>query len=494
MDIKVVAITRVLNEADVIEALVRHTAAYVSHHVFLDNGSADGTLEILSSLKKEGVQLTVFQSRAVTFNDGEGLTFLYQIANREHAPDWVVSIDADEFIDDRKISGGLLAYLRNLTVNNDPIECISIPMVNYIATSSDNHSEPNVAVRLVRRQPEPSDAYKIILKGGLPEDDIVVGNAHYAYLKSRTLNEMKNHNIWLSHYPERSSFQYIAKFVRGWSKVVATGQHEINKNTSYHYRRPFEILRDEPQSLLKNPSFMQFNNESRENVVDPIIYRGTPLRYTNTPDEPMRAVRCLMGFFEELATSHGKMMEEVPGAREAVRTWEEHVDRILESKPEAVRLGSAPEGCVDLTEGALTNQSSVTECSICQTTESDSANAISKDVVFPYAFHTAFEDQPWWLIDFGKKVFVKELRIHNRLDNLEFAARGNDFVIERSQEPFSQWEEVGRRVGQGGFGGIDGTPCVFRFEVPVELQLLRIRLLGHGALHYQKIEVFGNKT
>lgn len=275
MDIKVVAITRVLNEADVIEALVRHTAAYVSHHIFLDNGSADGTLEILSALKKEGLPLTVFQSRAVTFNEADGLTFMYNVANREHSPDWVLCVDADEFVDDRHLEGGLISYLQDLTATRSPIECISIPMVNYISTSQDNSEEPNVAIRLSRRNPEPSDAYKIILKGGLDERDITIHHgSHSASLKTKQILNVPNNDIWLSHYPERSSFQYIAKFVRGWSKVLATGQSEVDRKTAYHYQSAYEILCDRPQDLLRDKGFMGFKNEWQESIFDPIEYRG----------------------------------------------------------------------------------------------------------------------------------------------------------------------------------------------------------------------------
>ena len=47
---RLVAVTKILDEADIVEAFARHTANYVSHHIFLDNGSVDGTVEILKAL------------------------------------------------------------------------------------------------------------------------------------------------------------------------------------------------------------------------------------------------------------------------------------------------------------------------------------------------------------------------------------------------------------------------------------------------------------
>ncbi len=41
---RLVAVCKVLDEADIIEAFARHTAHYVVHQIILDNGSIDGTM------------------------------------------------------------------------------------------------------------------------------------------------------------------------------------------------------------------------------------------------------------------------------------------------------------------------------------------------------------------------------------------------------------------------------------------------------------------
>jgi hypothetical protein len=59
---RLVAASRVLNEDDILEAFVRHHAALVDHHIFLDNGSSDRSLAILRALQAEGLPLTVLQT------------------------------------------------------------------------------------------------------------------------------------------------------------------------------------------------------------------------------------------------------------------------------------------------------------------------------------------------------------------------------------------------------------------------------------------------
>lgn len=326
---KFAAITRVLNEADIIESFIRHTAAFVSHHVVMDNGSADGTIEILEALVKEGLPISVYQSRAVTFNESDALTQLYVQACKDVSPDWVLCLDADEFIDDRHTMTGLRSLLEGYAIRRDGPECLKVPMVNYIATSQDEVKEPIVPLRIRRRRP-PSDAYKLFIRGGLPQGQITIQHgSHWAAMSDRPLRDVVENRIWLAHYSERSPYQYILKFVRGWSKVLATGQIELDKKTAYHYKAPYEFLRDTPTALLRNKHFMGFKDEAADLVDDPIAYRGGPLKYTPSLDEGMRAVRGLMGVLDDLSKRHGKLMDEFPMVHDAVRDWEQTVTKLL---------------------------------------------------------------------------------------------------------------------------------------------------------------------
>ena len=95
---KIVSFTRVLNEDDIIEAFVRHHAAHVDEMLFLDNGSTDRTAEILKALQEEGFPLKLFRNYAVSFDEIAINSWGYQIASQVLGADWVVFLDADEFI------------------------------------------------------------------------------------------------------------------------------------------------------------------------------------------------------------------------------------------------------------------------------------------------------------------------------------------------------------------------------------------------------------
>jgi glycosyltransferase involved in cell wall biosynthesis len=326
---RIVAITRALNEADIIECFVRHTSAFVAHHVIMDDGSSDSTIDILAALKREGVPLTVHQSKSISYNESDTLTRLYRIACRAQAPDWVVCVDADEFIDDRQLTAGLHKYLQQHLDSQRAADYFSIPMVNYAATTQDNPDEAIAPVRM-RKRLEPSDARKIIIRGNLIDEGVrIARGSEWASLKHRPATYLQEPRLWLAHYSERSPYQYIVKFVRGWCKVLATGQAEVDRHTAYHYQAPYEILRDRPKDLLRSAHFMGFKNESAKLIDDPIDYRGGPLKYTLRTDEAMRAVKCLMGFLDEISLRHGRLLDHFPEVRKTVREWENISKKIL---------------------------------------------------------------------------------------------------------------------------------------------------------------------
>lgn len=90
------AVLMVKNEADVIEHTLRHAVAQgVDHVLAVDNGSSDGTLEILQRLASS-LPIHVGFDREIAYYQSEKMTFLTRWAGRRGA-DWVIPMDADEF-------------------------------------------------------------------------------------------------------------------------------------------------------------------------------------------------------------------------------------------------------------------------------------------------------------------------------------------------------------------------------------------------------------
>ena len=93
--VKVVGLYLVRNEADIIETNLRHHfAAGIDEAIVIDNGSTDGTLEIVAGLREDlPIQLS---SEVGPMLQPERVTRMARLATLEGA-DWVLPIDADEF-------------------------------------------------------------------------------------------------------------------------------------------------------------------------------------------------------------------------------------------------------------------------------------------------------------------------------------------------------------------------------------------------------------
>ena len=87
----------VRDERDIIEQhLAFHLAAGVDLVIATDNGSTDGTDEVLERYEREG-RVRLLREPAGEFRQREWVTRMARLAATEHGADWVVNSDADEF-------------------------------------------------------------------------------------------------------------------------------------------------------------------------------------------------------------------------------------------------------------------------------------------------------------------------------------------------------------------------------------------------------------
>ena len=298
---RLIAISRILNEADIVEAFVRHTSALVDHHILLDNGSTDATLNILSSLHREGLNIEVHHSDAIAFAQTEQNNFLFRQAAGERGADWVLPLDADEFIDVR--AGGAAMRAGLLTNTRDACK---VRVREYIPSLEDDPAELLVLAR-IRRAYDPTNNVKVIARGNLlgSGGDLRPGS-HSIHVRGHEVAWQILEDVVYAHYATRSSWQWVTKFVIGWSKVLAAGEPTVTAGHSRHYRDPFRLLKNDPAAILRN----QYLLESRQGAgmaTDPLPYRGGPLRYTTPIDHQMRAVQSLLTHLERLSMHHGEL-------------------------------------------------------------------------------------------------------------------------------------------------------------------------------------------
>lgn len=97
---KLVMAMKVRDEEDVLEDNLRHHRAQsVDHFIVTDNGSTDGTLDILRRYEAGGLLTLIEEPATEDFRDAAHgwVTRMARLAATEHGADWVVHADADEF-------------------------------------------------------------------------------------------------------------------------------------------------------------------------------------------------------------------------------------------------------------------------------------------------------------------------------------------------------------------------------------------------------------
>ncbi|MCB0916098.1 MAG: glycosyltransferase family 2 protein [Actinobacteria bacterium] len=205
----------VKNEADIIEAFVRHNLGYLDELHVVDNGSTDGTWEILQALAAEAPRLRVGQDFR-TDHPQEHLMSALLAEWPEPRPDWVFCLDADELI-----SAGSRAAFDAAVGSWSGAECVTLWWDFYVPTAADDAAEPNPIRRITRRRADqPADGMltKVVVPKrflGQPELRVRAGNHFLSQRNGVVLPHPIVSEPRLAHFPIRSSDQVAKKAVVG---------------------------------------------------------------------------------------------------------------------------------------------------------------------------------------------------------------------------------------------------------------------------------------
>ena len=287
---RLVAVSIVKNEADIIEPFVRHTLARVDHHFIFDHDSTDGTRQILHALQAEGLALTLFTDDALGNLQQIRSNYLTKLAADTQQADWIFPLDADEILigpnraDLEKILSGL--------ASDRPA---SLPLLNYCPTEADDPTQKNPVLRLRYCQSQASRTKKIIIPRALALNPAVsAGKA----LPDQPMPEA----FHLAHLALRSPQHQILRVVLAELQKLSRGRSHAGLDE--HYRLGFQLLAEDPALF-----FATIYQPIHTLRLRPIVYQGTPPRYDQLAQGWGRLARALLPFLDKLATSHGRLLD-----------------------------------------------------------------------------------------------------------------------------------------------------------------------------------------
>jgi len=212
---KITTVSWVRNESDILEAFVRHHAAFAHRMVIVDHRSQDNSREMLERLKREGLPLDIRHDDRLGHFQAQVLTeIVREVADRDD-PDWILPLDADEFLvtlDTRSIEKTLGDERQDMM--------LSIPWRTYVPLPSDPMKEPHVLRRITHRRVAEEPVWrKVILPRTVLRSTrgfILAPGNHAAEDSGSLLPTRESTHLALAHFPVRSVGQITRKVVAGW--------------------------------------------------------------------------------------------------------------------------------------------------------------------------------------------------------------------------------------------------------------------------------------
>jgi len=291
----------VKNEVDIIETFIRYHISILDGMVILDNGSTDGTVEVINNLIKEGLPIYLLFDDNPSFDQSVMTTkMLYASLDRFH-PDYILPIDVDEFLvtDSRK---SIRSELENQL---HPDSLFFVSWITYVPTEADNAHELNPLKRIThRRNIQHNYDEKVFIPANIAlKEPITIrqGNHDIDGVQSKNIQRAKLKHINLAHIPIRSENQARSKYLVGWLTNLARDK-QILFDWYYYYNilkegrritgndlKDMALKYDVPNkrtniSLVKDPIYLpnSKNFELKYTPKDSIQYFKNVLNYTET--------------------------------------------------------------------------------------------------------------------------------------------------------------------------------------------------------------------
>lgn len=211
----------VKNEQDIIEPFIRHNSQYVDFMIIVDNASVDLTRPIALDCARELKTIILADSEEFAYNQAERMTRLLHYCQSAFFADFVLLLDADEFISapDRH------AFERSLrTIPRDGVGII--PWRTFVITPNemDRQAEDPPSSLHYRRTTELPQYGKAVLRlGGAYRPDLHIGQGNHSVraASGAAVPTTRLEDIQLMHFPVRSREQLVCKSVVGWMAYLA---------------------------------------------------------------------------------------------------------------------------------------------------------------------------------------------------------------------------------------------------------------------------------
>lgn len=312
------SVTMTRNEADLIELFVRYHSPLVTRMIILDNGSSDGTREVLSRLQNEGLSLHVIYDDRPSFDQAEIITALVQLAIERFGPAFVLPLDVDEFLCS---PGHAMAPTWYEGLSDQDVGLLQ--WMTYIPLDNVPWGAHILRTITCRREVELSHEHKVLIPrsvGIVPSLSVSQGSHRVEFADGKRPRHEIVPGLRLAHFPVRSAEQARKKYLIGWLANLARTEAVVFDWYTYYNQLK---LRPHPvQELLADMAGLYNITDKRVRgavVEDPLDLSHVGDLRIQYPLECRDAAICILDYAESLAVAFSKTRS----AGQA--TWEQRV-------------------------------------------------------------------------------------------------------------------------------------------------------------------------
>ena len=278
---RIIGISCVRDEDDIIESFVRHNLVYLDKLYVIDNLSKDKTAAILASLANEGLPVERWESTSCSNQQERAIsTAVKKMTALEPAADFAFLLDADEFLGapDRQ---SLIDDLKKISPRGYGV----MPWKTYIPVEDDlenlNPSVPVTSRMTHRRRTEGYQMYKSVIPRTLFDKVRVRPGSHVVERLDGSACERVVLASPLAHFPIRSANQLIAKIIL--FNHARTLKKDSRPKESFHWgelaasirARNFRVTTDEVRTYALSYSVRPTDEKPTEFVRDPLPAHGS---------------------------------------------------------------------------------------------------------------------------------------------------------------------------------------------------------------------------
>jgi Glycosyl transferase family 2 len=236
--VRLVTTTVLRNEADILEAFVRHHAAFADRMIVACHFCQDASTELARELQREGLPLDVRELPEPIYEEARFKTAVFDEAARVYDPEWILPLDADEFLvygDAPSLDAALDRLPRNLPTR--------LRLKAYVPTPDDEEAEPNVLRRITNRSAMEFGSKVIVPRDLRRRRRIGIAQGHhhvYERNTGRAIPHVDTDAVSIAHFPIRSAAQYRRRILGAWPSARAAP--EFRPGSSIHWEHAYHAL------------------------------------------------------------------------------------------------------------------------------------------------------------------------------------------------------------------------------------------------------------